>query len=295
VRGQSLGALIAEATRRLAQAGVDGAGPDARLLVAHALDCDRATLAIRGGEVVSKAARERIEGLIARRARREPVSRILGRREFWSLEFQLSPATLDPRPDSETLVEAVLDRLDRARPWRLLDLGTGTGALLLALLSELPAASGLGVDLAPEAVTTAAANAARLGLADRAAFRVGDWGAGIEERFDVVLSNPPYIALADLATLEPEVADHDPRLALDGGEDGLDAYRRIIADLPRLVGSKTLVAFEVGLGLASAVAALLAGAGFAVLEIRRDLGGIERCILASPGENFRPNTARAGN
>jgi release factor glutamine methyltransferase len=210
-----------------------------------------------------------------------PLSRILGRREFWSLDFALNAATLDPRPDSETLVEAVLAELgERERPWRLLDLGTGSGCLLLALLSELPAASGIGLDLAPAAARQARANAAALGLADCAQFLADDWGKSLAARFDVVLSNPPYIASRVWEDLPREVKEHDPRLALDGGADALAAYRALLPQARRLLAPGGLLALEIGFDLEGAVEDLLLAGGLAPLACRRDLGGRPRVWLA---------------
>jgi release factor glutamine methyltransferase len=221
------------------------------------------------------------EQALAERAAGKPLSRILGRREFWSLEFALNEATLDPRPDSETLVEAVLKELgERDRPWRLLDLGTGTGSLLLALLSELKAAWGLGVDLAPRAASQARANAAALGLAGRSAFLADDWGASLSGGFDVVLSNPPYIASDQLPGLAPEVRLHDPAVALDGGSDGLAAYRALLPQARRLLRQGGLLALEIGFDQREAVEALLRPAGFSPLACRSDLGGRPRVWLA---------------
>lgn len=264
--------LLKQATAQLKSAGVENPQRDARLLLKHAEGNGRRFLAF-----------------IARRAKREPVSRILGTRGFWTLDLALSPDTLDPRPDSETLVEAVLAHVaDKTRALRLLDLGAGTGCLLLALLSELKHASGVGVDVAPGAVATARVNAEAAVLAGRARFAIvdwtrSDWAAGIGERFDIAVANPPYIPSGDIAGLEPEVARFDPRCALDGGKDGLDAYRAILAGLPSLLASHALAAFEIGHGQVKSVAGLLKDAGLQVLETRRDLAGVERCILATAG------------
>jgi len=214
-------------------------------------------------------------------AEHEPLSRIVGRREFWGLEFTLCGDTLDPRPETETVVEAVLRRvLDRDAPLRFLDLGTGTGCILLALLSEFPAATGFGVDLALGAVMTARRNAAALGLAERAHFLVGDWGTAMSGKFDVIASNPPYIASAALADLPPEVALYDPCLALDGGADGLGAYRALVVDLARLLQPGAVLVIEVGFSQAPAVAAMLRASGMAIEGCERDLAGIARCVVA---------------
>lgn len=219
--------------------------------------------------------------LLARVVAHEPLSRILGIREFWGLPFALSADTLDPRPESETVVAAVLDRLpDRDHAYRLLDLGTGTGCLLLALLSELPHATGIGVDIAPGAARTARYNAVQLGLAGRAQFLAGHWAAAIAGRFDAVVANPPYIPTSDIAGLAAEVREYDPRRALDGGPDGLASYREIVSALPRLLRPGGRFATEVGAGLADIVAAILTAQGLRLDSIVPDLAGIPRCVVA---------------
>ena len=251
------------------------------------MDLDRATAILRAAGLDDPRAEARAllrtvpeaqhEDALAQRAGHKPLARILGHREFWSLDFALNEATLDPRPDSETLVEAVLQELgDRRRPWRLVDFGTGSGALLLSLLSELANAWGLGVDLAPRAAAQAAANARALGLAGRSAFLVDDWGVSVDGAFDVVLSNPPYIATPVLATLAPEVRDHDPALALDGGGDGLAAYRALLPQARRLLRPGGLLALEIGFDQQGAVEVLLRDGDFTRLTCRRDLGGRPR-------------------
>ncbi|MEM7124472.1 MAG: peptide chain release factor N(5)-glutamine methyltransferase, partial [Pseudomonadota bacterium] len=218
--------------------------------------------------------------LIARREAREPVSQIVGTREFWSLNFCVSRAVLSPRPESETLIESVLDHVaDRSAPMRLLDLGSGTGCLLLALLHELPASTGLGVDASDDALALARNNAARLSLGDRAAFQSGDWADGMTGPFDVVVSNPPYIETATLADLEPEVATWEPCGALDGGADGLDAYRRIVAQLKPILADEGIAVLEHGPGQADAIATLANQGGLSVVERRPDLEGRERCVI----------------
>jgi release factor glutamine methyltransferase len=264
----------------LREAGVDTPELDARILMGAALGMTREYMLIHATARLNQAQVDRVLGFITRRVEREPVSRILGQREFWSLDFYLSPATLDPRPDSETLIdEALADIPDKQVPLSVLDLGTGTGCLLLSLLSELPNASGVGIDKSEEAVATATANARRLGLGQRARFAVGDWGAGLTERFDLVISNPPYIPEGEIETLAPEVVRFDPVAALAGGTDGLDAYRAIIAQLSNLLKSKGKVIFEVGAGQSGDVAALLGGAGFSGIGTRRDLASVERAVF----------------
>jgi release factor glutamine methyltransferase len=213
----------------------------------------------------------------------EPLSRILAKREFWGLEFTLSVDTFDPRPETETVVEAVLRRKpDRHAPLQVLDLGTGTGCLLLALLSELPRADGVGIDIAQGAVRTAARNAVLLGLGDRARFFVGDWASAVSKRFDAIVANPPYITSEALLLLPREVACHDPWRALDGGEDGLQAYREIAEAIPELVSPDGIVATEIGAGQAGAVAAVLKANGLVVDGIEKDLAGVTRCVVARP-------------
>lgn len=277
------GVTIAEAIRyvhaALLEADVEEPRLEARLLVASAISGDLTALILREKQPLGGAA-EGLAALLARRVAREPISRILGQRAFYGLNFHLNAATLDPRPDTETLVEAVLAHVDagagRGAPWRLLDLGTGTGAILLALLANLPAATGVGIDISAEAASMASQNAGRLGLSSRAAFRQGDLMAGLEGRFDIIVSNPPYIPSGDIMALEPEVRLHDPVLALDGGADGLDFYRRLVAAAPAHLVSEGLLAFEVGFGQAEVVTRLMADAGFRALCLRRDLGGIDR-------------------
>lgn len=282
-------ALLRDAAVQLEAAGVEEARRDARLLLAEALGVEAHRLILEPQTNVPPAAADRFAGFVAARAARVPVSRILGRREFWGLTFRLSPATLDPRPDSETLVEAVLKAFpDRTAPLRVLDFGTGTGCLLLAVLSEYPNATGLGIDKAEDAVATASANAVDLGLAGRAEIRLGDWGQGlggqgVGEPFDIILSNPPYIEAAVVPALAPEVARHDPLLALAGGADGLDAYRRLLPDVARLLAAQGHAFLELGQGQAADVAALAQQCGLIQRALHADLAGIARCLELVPG------------
>ncbi len=262
---------LAAMTARLAEAGIEEPRREARLILAASQGVDAAGLLL-----LREVDEARYAPLVRRRAAREPLAYILGRKEFWGLEFKVSPATLIPRPDTETLVEAVVAR--GVAPARVLDLGTGTGCLLLAVLSEFPAAFGVGVDISPAAAALAAGNAKALGLAGRAAFCVSDWDAALSGGFDLVLSNPPYIPGADIPGLMPEVARFEPASALDGGADGLDAYRRIIAALPRLLAAGGAAVLELGVGEAPPVSALAEQAGFGVAT-RADLGGVPRAII----------------
>jgi release factor glutamine methyltransferase len=277
----TLSEALRSATTRLIEAGVDGARLDARLLLAKALSKDVTWLFNHGEDVLDESGELVFAALLERRLARQPMSLILGHREFWSLDFTVTADTLAPRPDSETLVEAVLAELpDRQADVSLLDLGTGTGCLLLSLLSELPNAQGTAVDLNPATLAVAKGNAERLGLAGRTRFVQSDWWRGVSGRFDVILSNPPYIPSADIAGLDAEVARFEPLGALDGGADGLDAYRLLVAGADEFLAETGVIAFEVGAGQAPDVAVLLEGAGFSVRAIRRDLAGVERCVVA---------------
>jgi release factor glutamine methyltransferase len=281
VAAGTVAAAVARAAETLAAAGLPEPRREARLLGALAIDVEPAEVFGYPERGMAPDRAERLAELVRRRAAGEPMSRLRGAREFWSLEFMLSPETLDPRPDSETVVAALLDRLpDRTAPLRLLDFGTGTGCLLLSLLSELPNAFGVGVDLAEGAARTARRNAERLRLLPRAEFLVGRWGEAIGGGVDVIASNPPYIPSAALAGLPPEVGRFDPSLALDGGTDGLSAYRVLAGDTARLLKLGGIAGFEVGIGQAPDVAALLSAAGLRIRGTRRDLAGIERCVVA---------------
>jgi release factor glutamine methyltransferase len=222
--------------------------------------------------------------LVSRRAAREPLSHLVGRREFWSLPFKVTADTLDPRPDSETIVEAALDCVsDRSAPLRILDLGTGTGCLLLALLSELPTASGVGVDRSVAAARVAAENAAALGLGGRAAFVVGDWGQAVTGGFDLIVSNPPYIPRDHIDGLELEVSRYEPHLALAGGEDGLSAYRAILPDVPGFLSPGGVAVLEIGADQADSVTALAQKVGLLVSPVRSDLASRDRCLVCRKG------------
>ena len=278
--GPTIGSVLGEAARALATAGFDEPRRHARRLLAAALGLSAAELFAHPETALAPAQEGRVSQILRRVARREPLSRIIGKREFWGLEFLLSEDTLDPRPDSETLIEAVLSRLaDRTRDYRFLDLGTGTGCLLLALLSEFPGAIGVGIDIAAGAVRTARNNAALLGFGERAQFLVGDWVAAVAGRFDAVVANPPYIPTSAIPALMPEVRDYDPHRALDGGTDGFAAYDQIAADLPRLLVPDGLAVLEMGAGQADRVAAILRQKGLRVEGFTSDLGGVPRCIL----------------
>ncbi|MBS7813081.1 peptide chain release factor N(5)-glutamine methyltransferase [Roseococcus pinisoli] len=278
----TVGALLCQGGRDLREAGIAESRREARLLLAGALDATIETLLRDPRADVPTEAAERFHGLLARRVAREPMARLLGHAGFWTLELEVGPQTLIPRADSETLIEALVER--GLSPRRILDLGTGTGCLLLAALAEFPDAWGLGVDLVPEAAALAARNAARNGLKGRASFAVGRWAEAMSGTFDVVLSNPPYIESAVIDGLMPEVSRHEPASALDGGADGLDAYREIVAQLPRLLAPGGIAVLELGQGQGPDVAKLAEAAGLHVLGARDDLGGIARAMLLSQAQ-----------
>lgn len=275
----TVGFFLCRAGQHLRAAAIPTPRQEARMLLGAALGQPPAELLRDPRAPVAPEAAARFTTLLKRRLAGEPMAHLLGHRGFWTLDLAVSPASLIPRPDSETLVEAALDAFpDRARPLRILDLGTGTGALLLAVLSEFPHAWGLGIDRVAKASTLARANAQATGLAARAAFLVGDWAAALESRFDLVLCNPPYIESAAMAGLMAEVALFEPASALDGGPDGLDAYRAVLAALPGLLAPGAAAILELGAGQGPAVAALAWAQGLAVGPARADLGGIPRAL-----------------
>jgi len=289
VAGLKADASVAETVRLVSQAfraaHIEAPEADARLLIGHALHLSRAQLTAQAYRLLEAREVNMISALAARRLRHEPVARILGRKEFWSLELQVTPAVLVPRPETETLIESALDAVTarglRLEKLRVLDIGTGSGALLLAALKELPNAIGTGTDVNADALEVARANAARLQLAARSTFVACDIAIGVAGPFDLILSNPPYIASGDIASLMPEVRDYDPRPALDGGSDGLDFYRRIAADALPLMAPGGRLIVELGVGQEAAVSALFTKAGLAVDRARKDLAGIPRSLAAA--------------
>ncbi|GJD56696.1 peptide chain release factor N(5)-glutamine methyltransferase [Methylobacterium dankookense] len=274
-------AALRHLTEALQAAGIDNAAGEARFLLLDLLALEPFDLVGGGEKAVGEAGADRLARALDRRRAGEPVARILGAWEFWGLPFRLSPETLVPRPDTETLVEAALRLLpDKAAPARILDLGTGSGCILVALLSERPAAFGLGIDRSEGALRTARENARRNGVGDRAAFLAGDWCDGLSgPPFDLVVSNPPYIASGVIPALAREVREHDPAAALDGGADGLDAYRRILAGLGPHLAPGAPVLFEIGFDQAGDLRRLGPEAGFALHEVVRDLAGHERVTI----------------
>jgi release factor glutamine methyltransferase len=270
-------------------AHIPDAATDARWLIAAALDCSPAHLIANPAALISPANRARLDHFVTRRINREPVSRILGHREFYGRPFELSPAVLDPRPDTETLIDLVLELVNSNQATtsspapRILDIGTGSGAILLTLLAQLPNATGVGIDICPDALAIAQRNAHALGLGACATFTLGDMRSGLPTGCDIVVSNPPYIPTTALATLSPEVIRFDPHLALDGGNDGLDYYRAIISALA-LAAARTgwprITVFEVGAGQADQVALILQAQLVPNSQViqRRDLAGHMRCV-----------------
>jgi release factor glutamine methyltransferase len=264
---------ITAATARIASVS-DSPRLDAELLAAHALCCTREVMLLaRLDDPVPSG----FVALVERRLTHEPVAYITGSRAFWTIELLVGPGVLVPRADSETLIDAAVAHFATRPPVRILDLGTGPGTLLLAALAEWPQATGLGIDASAPALDYAARNAAALGMAARATWRQGDWAAGVEERFDLILANPPYIGTAE--PLPSEVADYEPAGALFAGPDGLDEYRRLVPDLPRLLAPGGIAAIEIGHRQAEPVSALVRSAGLSA-TLLRDLGGRARCIVA---------------
>ncbi len=274
--GTMFAAVLRKAAETLAIAGIEDPAREARLLLHH-------VLGVPPTKVVGSCTEidlHRFNPLLARRQAHEPMAYILGRQGFWTLDLEVSTATLIPRPDSETLIEAAIAALpDRAAVRQIIDLGTGTGCLLLAALVEFPAAWGVGTDVSSAAAELAARNARASGLADRARFVCANWAAPIAGRFDLVLCNPPYIATPDLGTLMPEVADHEPKSALDGGRDGFDAYRTLLPTLPALLNPNGVAVLELGQGQHETVEKLARQAGLHLAALRHDLAGIARALV----------------
>jgi release factor glutamine methyltransferase len=258
-------ATVASVALRIAAVAGESARIEARWLIEEA-----------AGDAV------RLEAMVARRLAGEPVDRVIGRRGFWTLDIKVTPDVLSPRSDTETIVRAVLQDVEQRqatlKPLRILDLGTGSGAILLALLAALPMADGLGIDISEAALAVARENAERNGLSARASFRLGHWASNLEGQFDIIVSNPPYIPAADIAGLEPEVRDFDPHVALDGGEDGLEPYRIILSQITPLLAPEGLVAFEFGQGQGPDVGAIARSNGFDVFCFSDDLNGIQRIV-----------------
>jgi release factor glutamine methyltransferase len=281
------GLSVEVARRRIArefrEKNIESPELDARIIVGHTLGLDHTTLASQSGRVLAPQEADAIAALAARRRAGEPIARMLGRKEFWGLPFKLNAHTLLPRPETETVVEATLAALDNehhsSRVLRIVDLGTGSGALLLALLSELPNACGIGTDISVIALGCARDNAIALDLIARASFVACDYGAALKGPVDVLVSNPPYVAREEIAGLQAEVRDYDPPRALDGGPDGLDGYREVAAHARRLLAPNGVLVVELGQGQLSAVTEIMAPAGLALSALRHDLSGIVRALV----------------
>ena len=265
--------------RRLEAAGIDSPVIDSRLLVQAAASATRADIIADPHRQLTDEQSMELERLLSRRERREPISHILGVKGFWKIMLRVTPDVLTPRPETETILDVVLPELAELARFRVLDLGVGSGAILLAILSERPNAVGLGVDVSEEALAVARENAANLGLAGRAALMRGDWTAALqEEGFDLVVSNPPYIPTAMIPGLAPEVKDHEPRLALDGGPDGLDAFRRLAEEIPRVLRPGGRFAIEIGFNQGAAVRELFNLDSLQGVRVVRDLGDRDRVV-----------------
>jgi len=276
----TVGTTLEAAVRRLHAAGIDTARLDARLLLGDVLQVETSDLVAHPERALAPTETERFRGLVERRCRHQPVSQLLARREFWGLTFRVTADTLIPRPETEVVVEQALAGIpDRMQSLRILDLGTGTGCLLLTLLHELPKATGLAIDRSPGALAVARANAEALGVADRAEFHLGNWTEGLTESFDLVVSNPPYISTSDMERLVPEVARHEPHLALHGGQDGLDCYRAIAQGLAGRLRPNGRLLLEIGSDQGDSVPAVFTAAGFTCTAKHNDLAGLPRCLV----------------
>lgn len=284
---KTLSALLSEARQGLLDAGIEAPATDARTLVAGLLDLSATDMLTRGDREISAEERETVMAAVSRRIAREPVHRILGFREFYGLRLSLSPATLEPRPDTEILVDTVLPYLQKVivekGAARILDLGTGTGAICLALLHECRDATGVGCDISSDAVEAAIHNAQLNGLQDRFTATVSDWFGAVEGTFDIIVSNPPYIRSDVVATLDPEVREHDPMAALDGGEDGLEAYRMLASGAGAFLGEGGTVAVEIGFDQRDSVSRLFEASGFVRLQAVADYGGNDRALVFGRG------------
>lgn len=275
---ETLVSVWQSARDRLVAAGVDSPVLDARLLLEAGARVSRLEIVTDPRRALTAEQVAAVHALVDRRVAREPVSHIVGKKAFWTLDLNVSPEVLTPRPETEFLVEAALKAIPATSPSRILDLGVGSGAVLLAVLAERDLVSGIGLDVSDEALAIARGNAAMLKLDNRAAFQLGDWSTRFNEQFDVVLSNPPYIPSSEIDALPPEVSKHEPRLALDGGADGLDAYRAIIPRLHDWLKPGGAFALEVGKGQAAEVESMLAAAGYRLMPPRADLAGIARVV-----------------
>ena len=287
---EMVGTILRQTIRMLRDEGFDSPALDARLLVSQALGCQPDELLWRENKTIDPEAIAKLEGLVARRLEHEPMAYICGRRDFWKSEFIVSPETLIPRPDSETLIESVLAQIaDKRAPLRLLDLGTGSGCLLLSLLMEMPFASGIGIDKSVGALAVAQQNAHKLGLEDRAQFHVSDWFSNVSDPVDIVIANPPYIVDKDVDGLDKDVRDFEPRSALDGGPDGLNSYRVIAKSLSKFLTADGVAAFEIGADQTLSVREVFETAGFFVDQVVCDMGQRDRCLVIRKNPSFVAN------
>jgi release factor glutamine methyltransferase len=281
---KSIDAARRDIARHFRNAGIDTPDLDARILVGHALGLDLTGLVRAGDRSLEADEIARIETFAARRLSHEPVARVTGTKEFWGLPFKVTPDVLVPRPETESIVEQALAAIDRtgarSRDLRIADLGVGSGAIMIALLTELPNATAIGTDRDVAALALARDNARSLGVAARAAFAACDFGAAVAPGCDLIVTNPPYVCSGDVAELEPDVRLFDPRIALDGGADGLAAYRAITIHARDILGRGAHLIAEIGTGQGSAVGALFAAAGFGDFRIIPDLAGVERAVVA---------------
>lgn len=282
---QSVQSIYKDIKDKLAQAGIDTPDLDARIFMREVFGIEDSDFILDSPIKPTEVQNDLLVQYVARRIKGEPVSRILGVREFWSLPFKVTADTLDPRPDTEIMIEAALKAFPDAKtPQKLLDLGTGTGCILISLLHEWPQAQGVGVDISEGALRVAAENAVRNNVSERAAFICADWGEGITDKFDVILSNPPYIPSEDIANLENAVKNHDPIHALDGGKDGLDCYKTIVMAIKSLLNTEGRAFLEIGYQQGADLTRIVEEYGLCVETIHPDLGGIPRIVEISFGE-----------
>jgi len=281
---QILKVYCRDVRERLKQAGIDNPDLVARVFIKESMGLTDADFITQPQRSLSEEDIIKIESMLARRLEGEPVSRILGEREFWGLPFKVTPDVLDSRPDTETLVEAALKEFSDSPPARILDFGTGTGCILIALLHEWPDSSGVAVDISEKALDVARENAKKNGVADRISFIQSNWGEKIEESFDLIVSNPPYIPNQDIPNLDIEVKNHDPILALAGGKDGLDAYRQLFSDIKRLLSPCGKAFAEIGYSQGGDVPRLVKDYGLSVKNVHFDLAGIVRVVEISCGD-----------
>ncbi|MEZ5690564.1 MAG: peptide chain release factor N(5)-glutamine methyltransferase [Rickettsiales bacterium] len=272
--------ILRQAVLNLQEERIQTASIDARVLLEHVLRVSREELLFSFDLLMDEEQYYYYQELLKKRVKGFPVAKLIGNRQFWGIDFSVNNYTLDPRPDSETVIESALAYIEnRASVIRVLDLGTGSGCLLISLLSELPSASGVGVDCCDNALSVARKNAVSAGVADRVEFFRSNWCANVNDKFDVVLANPPYIPSAVIERLEPDVKDYEPMLALDGGSDGLSCYRDILKELPEFMNDGGIAVFEIGIGQEEDFGKIATGHGFDIAGFRKDLSGITRCVI----------------